>query len=156
MNVITFLRERLWNFSPSLSKGTCRCIDRWGFWSSLCLYITLIGLHPLVSWAKVMFLQASVILSTAGSPAGRTPLARRPPSRETPLGADTPWYQTPWEQTPPQEQKPLGADPLGSRLQHMVNERPIRILLECILVWSCISGHSVTSTSPVILQIFSD
>ena len=36
----------------------------------------------------------------------------------------------------PQEQThPLGADtPPGSRLRHTVNERPVRILLECILV----------------------
>ena len=44
---------------------------------------------------------------------------------QTPPGADTPL-----EQTPP------GADhpPPGSRLQHTVYERPVRILLECILV----------------------
>ena len=59
------------------------------------------------------------------------------PQEETPTppGADTPQEQTPWEQTPPQSRHPPEADtPPGSRLQHTVNERPVRILLECILV----------------------
>ena len=51
-----------------------------------------------------------------------------PPSRP-PLGADNPP-----EQTPHRSRHPIGADPPGSRLQHTVNERPVRILLECILV----------------------
>ena len=38
---------------------------------------------------------------------------------------------TPPEQTHPPEQTP----PPGSRLQHTVYERPVRILLECILVY---------------------
>ena len=39
------------------------------------------------------------------------------------------------KQTPPAKETPLGADtPTGSRLRHTVNERPVRILLECILV----------------------
>ena len=33
-----------------------------------------------------------------------------------------------------------GRHPLGSRLQHTVYERPVRILLECILVMLCISS----------------
>ena len=80
-----------------------------------------------------------------GSPLGRTPppdQADPPPTRQTPpdqadppSGAHTP---------PPSDQAdtPLGpgrpppdqADPPGSRLQHTVNEGPVRILLECILV----------------------
>ena len=51
-----------------------------------------------------------------------------PPRSDTtpPDQADTPQTrQPPWtRQTPP-----------GSRLQHTVYERPVRILLECILVW---------------------
>ena len=46
------------------------------------------------------------------------------------------WEQTtppradnPWEQTPPRSRHPP-----GSRLRDTVNERPVRILLECILV----------------------
>ena len=42
------------------------------------------------------------------------------PRADTPLGADT----------------PQSRHPLGSRLQHTVYERPVRILLECILVIS--------------------
>ena len=60
-----------------------------------------------------------------------------PPGADTPLGAD------PQEQTPPRADipplgadTPLGADPpTGSRLRHTVNERPVHILLECILVF---------------------
>ena len=101
-------------------------------------------LHPtgralIADWlpaaTKVMFLQASVILSTgkgrvsASVHAGISP---PPPHRE-----QTP----PQEQTPPGSRHPLGTDtpprsrpPLGSRCQHTVNERPARIPLECILV----------------------
>ena len=48
------------------------------------------------------------------------------PGSRHPLGADTPQEQThPQQQTPP-----------GSRLRHTVNERTVRILLECILVFT--------------------
>ena len=65
-------------------------------------------------------------------PGADTPLPRTrhsPKSRPHPPGADTPPQtrpprtRPPWEQTPP-----------GSKLRHTVNERPVRILLECILV----------------------
>ena len=105
--------------------------------------------------AKAMFLHMCVILFTGGSLGGS--LGREnPPGQGEPPRADTPQSKPPspgsrppWEQTPgsrpPQEQTPLGADPLsrhpleqttplGSTLQHMVNEWPVRILLECILV----------------------
>ena len=54
---------------------------------------------------------------------GRHPPDQADPPRpgRHPLGADTP---------PPGPGRP----PPGSRLQHTVNERPVRILLECILV----------------------
>ena len=59
-------------------------------------------------------------------PLGTTPLEQTPPSPR----ADTPPCTTPWEQIPS-----LGPDtPMGSRLQHTVNEWPVHILLECILV----------------------
>ena len=72
-------------------------------------------------------------------PQSRHPRTRHPP----PPGADTPTpEQTPREQTPPQEQTPPREQtpteqtppPPESRLQHTVYERPVRILLECILV----------------------
>ena len=52
-----------------------------------------------------------------------------------PPGADTPLSRPPTEQTPPQEQTPRSRHPPRSRLQHTVSERPVRILLECILVF---------------------
>ena len=76
-----------------------------------------------------MFLQASVILLTGGvclsacwdtTPPGRRPPRSRHPPRE----------ETPREQTPPRPDPPP-----GSRLRDTVNERPVRILLECILVY---------------------
>ena len=111
--------------------------------------------RPQRSWAKVMFLQASVILSTGGDWGGSAsvhagiPPGTRPPQEQTPL-EQTPPGTRPLEQTPPlgpdplgpdppQEQTPPGPDPPGadtppeSRLWHTVNERPVRILLECIL-----------------------
>ena len=77
------------------------------------------------SWAKVMFLQVCVILLTGWGCLPQCMLgyhttlgSRHPP----PLGADT-----------PPEQTPSGADtPPPPR--HTVNERPVRILLKCILV----------------------
>ena len=108
--------------------------------------------------AKVIFLHLSVILFTGGvSTRENPPCQGEPPqTRQTPpLGADP----TPWEQTPPRTRQtpPPGADtppgeqtppspgqadppwarqtpPPRSRLQPTVNERPVRILLECILV----------------------
>ena len=56
-------------------------------------------------------------------PGADTPQERTPPRSRHPPGADTPQKHPPWEATPP-----------GSRLRHTVNERPVRILLECILV----------------------
>ena len=62
---------------------------------------------PAAIVAKVIFLHLSVILFTGGLP-------------QCMLG-----YHTPPDQADP---------PPGSRLQHTVYERPVRILLECILV----------------------
>ena len=62
----------------------------------------------------------------AGIPPSADPLGSRPP------GADTPWEQTPTPRSRhlPQSRQP----PPPSRLQHTVNEWPVSILLECILV----------------------
>ena len=73
---------------------------------------------------------------------GRPPQTRETPpdqgdppqTRETPLGPGRPprTRRTPRDQAdvPPMTRK----TPPGSRLQHTVYERPVRILLECILV----------------------
>ena len=110
--------------------------------------------QPQWSWAKVMFLQVSVILSTWGGgvsasgadPRGAdTPLrTRHPPGphplwSKHPLETDTPPEQTPprSRHTPPDQTPPRTKCtpwPPGSRLWHTVNKRLVRILLECILV----------------------
>ena len=59
--------------------------------------------------------------------------AHPPRTRHTPPGPGTPPGRPgtpPGDQAPPWETR----HPPGSRLQHTVNERPVRILLECILV----------------------
>ena len=97
------------------------------------------------SWAKVMFLQAPVILSTAGggSPAGITPPGREnplpwqgdPPSRETPWAGRTPpppqarrqpWQGGPpgWENAPGKETPLAGRTPLGKENPHWQGDPP--------------------------------
>ena len=120
--------------------------------------------------AKVVFTRVCDSVHRGGSPgrpplAGRTPpdLAGPPlagrtpppgPGRETPGTRQTPPRQVeppqdlagrppqdlawrpPWDQADP-------PPPPGRRLQHTVNERPVRILLECILVYLYISLYKV-------------
>ena len=107
-------------------------------------------------------------------PGADTPPEQTPPLEQTPLGADTPQsrpppppgadtHPHPKEQTPSplSPPPPRGADTPppgagthrkqthpGSRLRHhTVNERPVRILLECILVRT-IFGDDDRSSSP--------
>ena len=90
--------------------------------------------RPQRSWAKVMFLQASVILSTGGGVSAsvhagihppradtplpeQAPLSRQSPRADTPLGADNPLEETPpgadtpWDQTPPGVDTPQSRHP---------------------------------------------
>ena len=81
-----------------------------------------------------------------------TPWDQRPPrTRQTPPGTrDPPDQADPQDQadtprtrqTPPRTGDPRTRQtpPSGSRRQHTVNERSVRILLECILVLSSVSG----------------
>ena len=106
--------------------------------------------------AKVIFLHLSVIHSVHRGggkgvclsacwdttlPRDQTPPPPRPPGSRHhhppgpdthPLGADTP---PPGSRHPPRSRPPQEQTPPGSRLQHTVYERPVRILLECILVY---------------------
>ena len=68
------------------------------------------------------------------------PGSRHPPSEQAdplPEKADPPWEQTPRSRPPRPSPPRPGTPPPGSRLQHTVNERPVRILPECILVSRC-------------------
>ena len=91
--------------------------------------------------AKVIFLHLSVILFTGGACLSACWDAHPPgadtPQEQTPPGADTtpPEQSPPREQTPQEQTQPPGSrHPSGSRLRYTVYERPVRILLECILV----------------------
>ena len=98
--------------------------------------------------AKVMFLHLSVILFTGGSASVHagipppSPEARTPLPRSThPPGSTHPHLPGSTHPHPPGSTHP----PPGSRLRHTVNERPVRILLECILVLSAFRLFMVLS-----------
>ena len=70
-------------------------------------------------------------------PGGDTPaLEETPPGGDTPPGADPPGADPPSGGDPPGgDTSPAGDTPLEETPPwHTVNERPVRILLECILV----------------------
>ena len=132
------------------------CRETW----NLCGYLWQLPLYqPQQSWAKVMFLQASVNLPTRGVSASvhagiHPPGSRHPPEADTPLQEQTPPSlprsrhpqsrhppdQTPTPQgliTPPgTKYTPPGlSTPPRNRLRHTVNEQPVCILLVWILVY---------------------
>ena len=90
--------------------------------------------------AKVMFLLVFYNSVHRGGlwqgdpPARRPPWQGDPPGRETPLARRPPWQGDP----------PAGRPPARRPPRHTVNERPVRILLECILVYKLISTFSIT------------
>ena len=106
--------------------------------------------RPQRSWAKVIFSQASVCPQGRGrgsasvhaglyppDPPGPDPPGPDPPREQTPPQTRPPGPDTSREQTPQGPRHPPGSrHPPRSRLQHTVNERLVRILLECILVES--------------------
>ena len=72
--------------------------------------------RPQRSWAKVMFLQESVILLTGGVSASmHAGIPIHPPGSRPPPGADPPWSRHPPGNRHPLEQTPLEQTPLGSR-----------------------------------------
>ena len=94
-----------------------------------------------------------------GDPPGRRPLARRPP-RRPPQQGDPPGRRhppagrppgkealPPWKEAPPAGRLPWeGGNPLAGRPpppRHTVNEQPVRILLECVLVATFFALSSV-------------
>ena len=94
-------------------------------------------------------MSASVHAGMPYPPGWRAP----PPGWRTPPWMENPprWRTPPGWRTPPQDGDPPGwrppldgepprmETPPGSRLQHTVYERPVRILLECILVFSALT-----------------
>ena len=79
-----------------------------------------------------------------------------PPGKHTPPRKHThplrsththPGSMPPGKHTPPEAHTP----PPGSRLQHTVNEQPVRILLECILVYM---GKYILKGEPSYVGIF--
>ena len=66
-------------------------------------------------------------------PWSRHPPDHTPPPDQTARDQTPPQSIHPLEQTPPEADPPI--PPLGNGRQHTVNEQPVRILLECILVW---------------------
>ena len=102
--------------------------------------------HSFCSWAGGVCLSAcwDTISWRRQPPWTRHPPEQTPP-RPDPLGADTPHPEEtpPWPDTPRADTPwtrpdtplpPCSRHPPGSRLQHTVYERPVSILLECILV----------------------
>ena len=109
----------------SVGVNACVTFDQMGFQ-------TIFGATNLLPAATKLGqgnIFTGVCLSMGGSAsvhAGICPPRTSPPITRPPLAPDPPLDHT----TPPH---PPGPDPPGSRLQHTVNERPVRILLECIL-----------------------
>ena len=142
-----------------------RLKENWSSWTSLCGWVvSKIHLPTLITGrnevlAKVIFLHLSFCSQGGfwqGDPPGmeNPPGPDTPPSMETPLGPDRPRDQTPprhgdphrtW---PPRDQTP----PPGSRLRHTVYDRPVCILLECILVLTCLWTSANESPATVFLK----
>ena len=88
--------------------------------------------RPQQSWAKVMFLQASVTLSTGGcvclsacwDTTPPPPRDQTPPRTDTLPGADTPWSRHPPEQTPPRANTSLGPDTPTEQTPHGTRHPP--------------------------------
>ena len=93
-------------------------------------------------WPRLCFYTCVWFCSQGGVSGQGEPL----PNGELPPGPDTP----PGMETPCGMETPPGSrPPRGSRRLHTVNERPVRILLECILVQS--SNHLPYSKLTTIL-----
>ena len=115
------------------------------------------------SWAKVIFSQACVKNSVHRGGGEGVCLSAcwdtLPPEQTPPPKTRPPWSRHPPEQTPPEQTPPPppGEDnPTGSRLQHTVNERPVRILLECILVYSIVEQRWINGAVGVLDIVYQD
>ena len=97
----------------------------------LSLDLFLVG-YTFESVVCCLFLPAATKTKQTHPLGADTPPRSSPPPEQTTPGADQPWSRPPWSRHPPP-----GADPPppGSRLRHTIYERPVHILLECILVF---------------------
>ena len=78
-------------------------------------------------------------------PGSKPPHKQTPPGADTPLGSDTPQSRPPLRRHPLGANTPLGVDPPAqSMLGDTVNARAVRILLECNLVYNCLTAGSLT------------
>ena len=151
MKTSTTLFQQIQRVPPATKEFWLQRTTTWGafilerkrhrVWFALLHCFQYVSLLPAATKLGQGNVFTSVCLSTGGrgvclSACWDTP----PPRTRSPLplpGADPPREETP----PGPDTTTPGADPPGSRLQHTVNERPVRIPLECILVlqW-CVSG----------------
>ena len=143
-NVFLPATTKLW---PRLCFYSCLWFCPWG---GVCLS----ACWDTTPWSRHQPGADTPLEQTPHPPGADTPWSRHPPGVDTP--PPPPRSRPPWEQTPPQsrhtppssrhppradppEQTPPRADTRSpspeSILQHKVNKRPVRILLECILVF---------------------
>ena len=74
-------------------------------------------------------------LQEGDPPRRKPPQKEEPPKKETPQEGGPPKKENPPRGRPTKKETPQeGEPPPRSRLRHKVNERPVLILLECILV----------------------
>ena len=97
-----------------------------------CLPQCMLGYHPPRADTPREQTPLEQIPPRADIPQIRHPPEQIPPSEQTPWNRHPPSiHPLPPEQTPPRSRH---SPPPASRLRHTVNEPPVRILLECILV----------------------
>ena len=96
---------------------------------------------PMKLWPRLCFYSCLWLCPQGGSPTGRPPWQGGPPAGRPPAGTphqggtpqqgDTPGKEPPSAGRPPSRETPLAR---RTPPRHTVNERPVRILLKCILV----------------------
>ena len=147
LKFVLFLQSAIFSFSKNVRRNRSRDGQVGiGLFSQL-IVLNLVRRNfyrPQRSWGKVMFLQASVILSTGGvpdqvhPPGPGTPLDQvHPPGPDTPPPPDQVHPPPPhWDQVHPPGPG-THPPPVQSMLGDTVNAQAVCILLECNLVYYC-------------------